>query len=84
MLNIGRMAPGRADYYLTAVARDHGRVEGDGDVVARGEAGHGPDFIHTLEVAVAVVPARSNSGGVDLDPVDNWPAGRPAPARVRT
>jgi conjugative relaxase-like TrwC/TraI family protein len=28
MLNIGRMAPGRADYYLTAVARGGDGVEG--------------------------------------------------------
>jgi conjugative relaxase-like TrwC/TraI family protein len=36
MLNIGRMAPGRADYYLTAVARrDDGGVEGY--YLARGE-----------------------------------------------
>jgi hypothetical protein len=34
MLNIGRMAPGRADYYLTAVAKRDG-VEGY--YLARGE-----------------------------------------------
>ncbi len=28
MLNIGRMAPGRVDYYLTAVARGDDGVEG--------------------------------------------------------
>jgi conjugative relaxase-like TrwC/TraI family protein len=36
MLNIGRMAPGRADYYLTAVARGDDGVEGY--YLARGEA----------------------------------------------
>jgi conjugative relaxase-like TrwC/TraI family protein len=35
MLNIGRMAPGRADYYLTAVARGDDGVEGY--YLARGE-----------------------------------------------
>jgi conjugative relaxase-like TrwC/TraI family protein len=35
MLNIGRMAPGRADYYLTAVARHEDGVEGY--YLARGE-----------------------------------------------
>ena len=35
MLNIGRMAPGRADYYLTAVARSDDGVEGY--YLARGE-----------------------------------------------
>ncbi|TVR35676.1 MAG: hypothetical protein EA388_06360, partial [Nitriliruptor sp.] len=35
LLNIGRMGPGRADYYLTAVARSDGGVEGY--YLARGE-----------------------------------------------
>jgi hypothetical protein len=46
MLNIGRMGPGRADYYLTAVARGGDGVEGY--YLARGEEpgrwlGHGAE-----------------------------------------
>jgi conjugative relaxase-like TrwC/TraI family protein len=46
MLNIGRMGPGRADYYLTAVARGEDGVEGY--YLARGEEpgrwlGHGAE-----------------------------------------
>jgi conjugative relaxase-like TrwC/TraI family protein len=66
MLNIGRMAPGREDYYLTAVARGGDGVEGY--YLARGEEpgrwlGHGAETLGlagevTAEQLRAVLEAR--------------------------
>jgi hypothetical protein len=33
-------------------------------------------IVHTLEIDVAAVPARSNNSGVDLDRADKWPGGQ--------
>jgi conjugative relaxase-like TrwC/TraI family protein len=73
MLNIGRMAPGRADYYLTAVAKRDG-VEGY--YLARGEEpgrwlGHGADRLGlTGEVTAvqlrAVLDGRDPTTGGEL------------------
>jgi conjugative relaxase-like TrwC/TraI family protein len=73
MLNIGRMAPGRADYYLTAVAKRDG-VEGY--YLARGEEpgrwlGHGADTLGlagevTAEQLRAVLDARHPDTGQQL------------------
>jgi conjugative relaxase-like TrwC/TraI family protein len=75
MLNIGRMAPGRADYYLTAVARGGG--EGvEGYYLSRGEEpgrwlGHGADTLGlsgevTAEQLRAVLDARHPTSGQQL------------------
>jgi Ti-type conjugative transfer relaxase TraA len=73
MLNIGRMAPGRADYYLTAVAK-HDGVEGY--YLAHGEEpgrwlGHGAATLGlsgevTTEQLRAVLDARDPSSGEQL------------------
>jgi conjugative relaxase-like TrwC/TraI family protein len=73
VLNIGRMAPGRADYYLTAVAKRDG-VEGY--YLARGEEpgrwlGHGADTLGlsgevTAEQLRAVLDARHPTSGEQL------------------
>jgi conjugative relaxase-like TrwC/TraI family protein len=73
MLNIGRMAPGRADYYLTAVAKRDG-VEGY--YLARGEEagrwlGNGADTLGmagevTAEQLRAVLDARHPDTGQQL------------------
>jgi Ti-type conjugative transfer relaxase TraA len=73
MLNIGRMAPGRADYYLTAVA-NHDGVEGY--FLARGEEpgrwlGHGAESLGlsgevTGEQLRAVLDARHPGTGGQL------------------
>ncbi|MEX2550628.1 MAG: MobF family relaxase, partial [Nitriliruptoraceae bacterium] len=74
MLNIGRMAPGRADYYLTAVARGDDGVEGY--YLAHGEEpgrwlGHGAEQLGlsgevTAEQLRAVLDARHPDAGVQL------------------
>jgi Ti-type conjugative transfer relaxase TraA len=74
MLNIGRMAPGRADYYLTAVARGGNGVEGY--YLARGEEpgrwlGHGAEQLGlsgevTAEQLRAVLDARHPDTGFQL------------------
>jgi conjugative relaxase-like TrwC/TraI family protein len=74
MLNIGRMAPGRADYYLTAVARGGEGVEGY--YLARGEEpgrwlGHGADTLGlagevTAEQLRAVLDGRDPTSGIQL------------------
>ncbi len=74
MLNIGRMAPGRADYYLTAVARGDDRVEGY--YLARGEEpgrwlGHGAEQLGlsgevTGEQLRAVLDGRDPTSGAQL------------------
>jgi conjugative relaxase-like TrwC/TraI family protein len=71
MLNIGRMAPGRADYYLTAVARGGDGVEGY--YLARGEEpgrwlGHGAETLGlagevTAEQLRAVLAGRDPTTG---------------------
>ncbi len=76
MLNIGRMAPGRADYYLTAVARGDDGVEGY--YLARGEEpgrwlGHGAATLGlsgevTGEQLRAVLDACHPETGVQLAP----------------
>ncbi len=73
LLNIGRMAPGRADYYLTAVAKQDG-VEGY--YLARGEEpgrwlGHGAETLDlsgevTAEQLRAVLAGRDPSTGGQL------------------
>ncbi len=75
MLNIGRMAPGRADYYLTAVAKQDG-VEGY--YLARGEEpgrwlGHGAETLGlsgevTAEQLRAVLAGRDPSTEGQLAP----------------
>jgi len=79
MLNIGRMAPGRADYYLTAVALGDDGVEGY--YLARGEEpgrwlGHGSEILGlsgevTGEQLQAVLDGRDPTSGAQL-------AGHPA------
>jgi Ti-type conjugative transfer relaxase TraA len=74
MLNIGRMAPGRADYYLTAVARGDDGVQGY--YLARGEEpgrwlGHGAERLGlsgevTAEQLRAVLAGRDPSSGGQL------------------
>ena len=71
MLNIGRMAPGRADYYLTAVARGDDGAEGY--YLARGEEpgrwlGHGAEQLGlsgevSAEQLRAVLAGRAPSTG---------------------
>jgi conjugative relaxase-like TrwC/TraI family protein len=74
LLNIGRMAPGRADYYLTAVARGGDGVEGY--YLARGEEpgrwlGHGAEQLGlagevTAEQLRAVLDAHHPDTGQQL------------------
>jgi Ti-type conjugative transfer relaxase TraA len=74
LLNIGRMAPGRADYYLTAVARGDDRLEGY--YLARGEEpgrwlGHGAETLGlsgevTAEQLRAVLAGRDPTTGGQL------------------
>jgi conjugative relaxase-like TrwC/TraI family protein len=73
MLNIGRMAPGRADYYLTAVAKRDGL---EGYYLARGEEpgrwlGRGADTLGlsgevTAEQLRAVLDGRDPTSGEQL------------------
>jgi conjugative relaxase-like TrwC/TraI family protein len=73
MLNIGRMAPGRADYYLTAVARDDGvegyylaRGEEPGRWLGTGAASLGLSGEVTGEQLRAVLDARHPATGDQL------------------
>jgi hypothetical protein len=87
MLNIGRMAPGRADYYLTAVARGDDGVEGY--YLARGEEpgrwlGHGAEQLGLS----GEVTGRAAAGGARRPPprrpVSSWPASGAEGAGVRS
>ncbi len=74
MLNIGRMAPGRTDYYITAVARGDDGVEGY--YLARSEEpgrwlGHGAEILGlsgevTGEQLRAVLDGRDPTSGAQL------------------